>query len=93
MTFDVTADLASEIYDETGRDPDTARLILRVHRAAFERERSAGIAFERAVDAFAERFAACSRSAAYRRVAEIICAGDGATSGRERRREARAAVA
>jgi hypothetical protein len=93
MTFDVTADLASEIYDETGRDPDTARLILRVHRAAFERERSGGAAFERAVDAFAARFPASSRSAAYRRVAEIICAGDGAAGGRGRRREARTAVA
>jgi hypothetical protein len=92
MTFDEPAGLASETYDETGSDPETARLVLRVHRAAFERERSGAAAFERAVDAFAARFPCCSRSAAYRRVAELITAGATA-GGRTRRREARSALA
>ena len=93
MTFDVTADLASEIYDETGSDPETARLILRTYRTAFARERSGPAAFEAAVDEFAARFPCCSRSAAYRRVAEIICVADVAACDRIRRRAARAALA
>jgi hypothetical protein len=91
MTFNNTADLASETYDETGSDPETARLILRVYRAAFQRG-SGAAAFERAVDTFAARFPCCSRSAAYRRVAELITAGATA-GGRTRRREARSALA
>jgi hypothetical protein len=93
MTLHLTADLASEIHDETGSDPETARLILRAYRTAFERERSGAAAFETAVDEFAARFPCCSRSAAYRRVAEIICAADAAACARVRRKGARAALA
>jgi hypothetical protein len=92
MTFDITADLASEIYDETGSDSETAQLILRAHRLAFERERSGAAAFETAVDEFAARFPSCSRSAAYRRVAEIIGAADAVAGSRIRRRRAGATL-
>jgi hypothetical protein len=76
MPIDGDADLGSEVYDETGNDSGTERLVLDAYRAAFERERSGGASFEAAVDAFAGRFPRCSRSVAYRRVAEIICAAD-----------------
>jgi hypothetical protein len=73
MPFNSATDLAFEVYDESGSDPETKRVVIDEFQRAFRRERSGGAAFEKAVDVFAARFPYCSRSVAYRRVAEIIC--------------------
>jgi hypothetical protein len=76
MPLHNATDPPCETFDDTGNDADTRRVVLETYLRAFRASRSGSSAFEAAVDAFTARFPQGSRSIAYRRAAEIICAAD-----------------